>query len=80
MLAEHHGSVIKLMAEEMARRCDAMAGVIRELADTEIAGMACAGSDAPVEDILGRMFRLVPPNVEVSGLRGCLRRSARLPG
>ena len=30
-------------------------GLIKELLDTELAEIACAGSHAPVEDILGRM-------------------------
>ena len=29
--------------------------LISELLDTELGELACAGSDAPVEDVLGRM-------------------------
>ena len=35
------------------------AASIKDLLDTELAELACAGSHAPVEDILGRMKELV---------------------
>lgn len=67
--------VCMLLAEEVRRRHgidgelisarrerDELKEMIRELANTEIAEIACAGSMVPVEDILGRMFSLVPPN------------------
>ena len=33
---------------------------VLELKDTEISDIACTGSDAPVEDALGKLFDLVP--------------------
>ncbi len=49
-------------AAQPAGRDDALA-LIRELLDTELGEMACAGSMAPVEDVLGRMRALAsaPP-------------------
>ena len=43
-------AVASLIAERAALR-----GLIEELLDTELAELACAGSMAPVEDVLGRM-------------------------
>lgn len=35
---------------------ETLRALIAELADTELAKIACAGSNAPVEDVLGRLF------------------------
>lgn len=43
-------------------------GLIAELLDTELAEMACAGSHAPLEDILGRMQAALRPNVKANRL------------
>ena len=39
---------------------DMLRGLIAELLDTELGALACTGSHAPVEDILGRMADAVP--------------------
>lgn len=36
-----------------------LVGLVRELLDTELGGIACIGSNAPVEDILGRLQEAV---------------------
>lgn len=45
---------------EAADEIERLRGLISELADTELGQMGCAGSHAPVEDVLGRMFNAVP--------------------
>lgn len=43
----------------LLRKLGGICGLIGELLDTELAEIACAGSLAPVEDILGRMKLLI---------------------
>lgn len=54
------------MMRVAANEIDLLRSVIAALADTELRDVACMGSDAPVEDLLGRLFALVP-NAELRG-------------
>lgn len=56
-----------MMVLEMESKIDRLQAAITALADTELLELACIGSDAPVEDALGRLFALVP-NADVTGL------------
>lgn len=47
-------------AEHFERHWYLRGNAIKDLADTELREIACIGSDAPVEDALGRLFALVP--------------------
>lgn len=47
---------------EAANEIELLHGLIVELLDTELGEMACTGSMAPVEDVLGRMADAVTPN------------------
>ena len=42
-------------SEDAANEIENLRALIAELLDTELGELACAGSDAPVEDVLGRM-------------------------
>lgn len=43
MLAEHHGSVMKVMAEAIAKKHDALhAAIVRYLAENDTEGFGCA--------------------------------------
>lgn len=64
---------------ELEAERDALLGLLTELMDTELAEIACTGSYAPVEDLLGRI-KDTADRVRQDIARGSRQSTGKLPG
>lgn len=69
----------KCEVEDLRAERDALLALVTELMDTELADIACAGSHAPVEDLLGRI-KATAARIRQDIARGSRQSDGKLPG
>lgn len=69
----------KCEVEDLREERDTLLSLLTELMDTELAEIACTGSHAPVEDLLGRI-RDTSTRIRTDIARGARQSDGKLPG